>query len=156
MGFAHPLAFRQNQTDGFLRGGQVGWIHTRILMQPRAAAELAFLRNLARVRAQAHAFLVHGSFIGPVEVDGDNPRLTAEVNMPAWMVWVPDLAPFEYRSTARYSIDIPAVQATGWPWTTSTLFCQPRRRPEPLPKDAGVAAPSAPPEAPQTVFSPPR
>jgi hypothetical protein len=113
-GFAHPLAFRQNQADGFLRGGQLGWVHTRILMQPRAAAEAAFLRNLVRVRAQSHAFLAYGSFIGPVEVGGDNPRLTAEVSMPAWMVWVPDWAPFEYRSTARYDIAMPAVQATAW------------------------------------------
>ncbi len=113
-GFAHPLSFRQNQAEAFLRGSQLGWIHSRIIMHPRAKAELAYLRNLVRVRAQAHDYLVRGRLLQPVTVAGDNAALMATVPLPDWLLWVPSWAPFAYRATKCYQIDMPAVQATAW------------------------------------------
>lgn len=118
-GFAHPLSFRQNQTDAFLTGAQVGWVHVRILMKPESAKEAEFLKNLAQCRQYGHPYLVHGTFLGLMDVGGDNPRLTAEVTLPGWLQWVPEWAPYPHAPT--YPIDMPAVQASAWLGKDSSL-----------------------------------
>jgi hypothetical protein len=77
MGRSTPEAAMENlqlfvieQGEQFLFGGQLGWMNEAILKYPAAAA---FLRDLARLRAQVRAILHFGTLQRPLEmtVSGD-------------------------------------------------------------------------------------
>ncbi|NLX23056.1 MAG: hypothetical protein GXY55_15500 [Phycisphaerae bacterium] len=99
------LPFRAKMARCFLFGAQLGWIKTELVMAETARVEAEFLRNLARARQGAHAFLLDGAFLGEVEATGDVPRLQGEGGS----------------GGGKYTIDLPAVMATAWMAQDGTL-----------------------------------
>ena len=93
------LPFIAKMAQGFVFGGQLGWVDANKIMAPEAAKEADFLRNLTRCRRFGHQFLLTGRFLGMVEAKGDNPRLSRE-------------ATGVFGGT--YIVDIPAVLASTW------------------------------------------
>ncbi len=92
------LPFRAKMARAFLWGAQLGWISVDAIMAASSRKEAEFMRKLALARQRGRAFLVMGTFLGDVEISGDNPRLRGE-------------------GTGRggtYPIDLPAVMGTGW------------------------------------------
>jgi len=102
---ARSLPFRAKVARAFLWGAQLGWISVDSIMADGSRREAEFLRNLALARQSGHEFLLTGTFLGEVEVSGDNPRLTREGTAHA----------------GEYPIDLPAVMATAWLATDRTV-----------------------------------
>jgi hypothetical protein len=95
----HSLGFRAKMARGFLWGSQLGWINADQLMAEGGDTDREFLKNLCHARQSAHDFLLYGQFLGPVQVEGDNPRRVEE-------------APGSFGG--MYTLDVPAVAATSW------------------------------------------
>jgi hypothetical protein len=91
--------FRMKMARCFLWGSQLGWYDVELVMKNKYVKEAEFLRNLARVRAKSHKFLLHGRFLGEVKVAGDNPIIDCE-------------AAGSFGGT--YMIHLPTVMATKW------------------------------------------
>ncbi len=95
---SRSLPFRAKMARAFLWGAQLGWINVDMIMADGAKKEAEFLRNLAKARQGAHAFLLDGEFLGEVEAIGELPRLKGEGSA----------------SGGKYPIDLPAMMATAW------------------------------------------
>jgi len=70
------LPFRLKNARAFLWGAQPGWIQPSRIMPLEVRKEAEFLRNLARMRQKARPFILGGRFLGMIEPEGDNPRIT--------------------------------------------------------------------------------
>ena len=93
------LPWRAKMARAFVWGSQLGWVNVDRIMDPKAAAEAEFLRNLARCRNHGHEFLARGRFLGEVAAEGDNPRIKGE-----------GTGSF----SGTYPIDLPSVLASAW------------------------------------------
>lgn len=93
------IPFRMKTAQALIFGSQLGWIQPWRIMAPEATKEAEYLRNLARCRHYAHDFLTYGRFIGLLDVEGDNPRVSCQASKPFG---------------GTYTIDIPSVTASAW------------------------------------------
>ncbi len=96
---ANGLPFRLKNALALLWGSQPGWIQPNRILADGAEGEAAFLREMARVRADASDLLVGARFLGEAPVAGDMPRLTGRGSG---------------SFGGSYPIDVPAVLATAW------------------------------------------